>query len=1676
MVTFALPGEAEGADAVTAATPRARPLPFAKRSFSSSSPYIGSAPAKRLGTPHAASARKLFTTRDGMASNSLNKSSIATARNIFRASAMSDSPPSASFSPSLPQSAMKKVFAPGATPEPTRFRQDTAQATPRGMAAKASDKELFKMRIASPPPELSGEALARKVPADWNAKGSIYADQFLAHLCPPDLDEEQRRQFFCILDLRRLKYAADEIFSRKDWKLNIMNFAKEFEKSRSIILLRYGLYEFQNVKPSKEVLKRWRREHGLPDVEDEEAEPSPSKPASSKKRKADDDGAKDTGASGLSAGKRRATEKAEEPVAAPAASKNKRKASVSDDTTSQPNKLQKPTSASATLFGQIAEKHSTTPSSSPAKSIFKPAEPSSTPSSSLFSSQKPANGSLARSVFSNIKTGPTQAASGGSNIFGYLSDASSAKNSGVEADAESEADSDAEESPEAAQSDEPGAGASGAGETPSSVEQSAPAATAASSAAGTRENTPGPSLFDRVTKTSDGQPARVDMTDASATEKATPADQTWNPSSTPIKFAPSSAAPSSSMFSASTSAAPAANIFASKSTLQSNLFGAPKQDKPAEKPASTESSDAQTKDGGESDKENEDKVAKKPFELKPAASQPAFGSMFQPKPASTETPKATETSTPTPSLFGAAKTDTSAAAPAPTNLFGASAKPAEPASTSTPVMKSSTLFGAPTATAAKTDAPQPTSLFGAPKAVGSDTSASATSLFGAKPAGNSLFGSSSSAAPSSNLFGSAPAASTTPAQPAATPLFGAAADKPKEPAFQAAPKLLFGGPKSPPASTATNSLFSGSPMKQDEPSPAKRPFTGGTAAPAASTPIFSFGAPQTQPSTNIFGGAASSAAAPTPSINLGGAGSNTGSGGFNFNFGSGGSSGNSVSNPFAAGGTTAPTSTPSSSFTFSGAPASSAPPAGGSSMFQFGGSSGGSAAPSGGPIFGGSSTPMFGGASTSSAPAPTSQPQGNGIFASTLAAPNFGNLQAPGGGASTTGTNSPFSFGGGSSLATTPAGGTPEPSGQTEAAKSKEDDEEGEKQEQISLTEGTEPDEDAVHEVRAKVLKYVPPGEKSDGDDKPKSKSPWSTQGVGALKLLKHKKTEAVRLLLRAEPRGHIAINRAVLADMTYKSDEKYVKLTTSNEKGDGLETWMLQVKTKDLAKELAESLEKYKTITGVCAAFSFFLFMLRGLTTACKLDGLSLYILGLLVSCREIITIQAGQCGNSIGSQFWQQLCQEHGISQDGNLEDFATEGGDRKDVFYYQSDDTRYIPRAILIDLEPRVINGIQSGPYKNIYNPENFYVGKDGVGAANNWGDGYQSGEAVCEDIMEMIDREADGSDSLEGFMMLHSIAGGTGSGLGSFLLERLNDRFPKKIIQTYSVFPDTTNAGDVVVHPYNSILSMRRLTQNADSVVVLDNGALSHIAADRLHVQEPSFQQTNQLVATVMSASTTTLRYPGYMHNDLVSILASLIPTPRCHFLMTAYTPFTGDQVEQAKTVRKTTVLDVMRRLLQPKNRMVSTVPGKKSCYISILNVIQGEVDPTDVHKSLLRIRERRLATFIPWGPASIQVALTKRSPYIPMSHRVSGLMLANHTSIATLFRRILKQYDGMRKRNAFMEGYKKTAPFAENLDEFDEARQVVADLIGEYEAAEDADYLNPDNGDKATSAETDRRVA
>lgn len=63
---------------------------------------------------------------------------------------------------------------------------------------------------------------------------------------------------------------------------------------------------------------------------------------------------------------------------------------------------------------------------------------------------------------------------------------------------------------------------------------------------------------------------------------------------------------------------------------------------------------------------------------------------------------------------------------------------------------------------------------------------------------------------------------------------------------------------------------------------------------------------------------------------------------------------------------------------------------------------------------------------------------------------------------------------------------------------------------------------------------------------------------------------------------------------------------------------------------------------------------------------------------------------------------------------------------------------------------------------------------------------------------------------------------------------------------------------------------------------------------------------------MAAATSTLRYPNYMNNDLTGMLSTLIPTLKCHFLITGYTPITLDK--HISSVQKTSVMDVMRRLL------------------------------------------------------------------------------------------------------------------------------------------------------------------
>uniref|UniRef100_A0A8C1PZV6 Tubulin/FtsZ GTPase domain-containing protein n=1 Tax=Cyprinus carpio TaxID=7962 RepID=A0A8C1PZV6_CYPCA len=89
----------------------------------------------------------------------------------------------------------------------------------------------------------------------------------------------------------------------------------------------------------------------------------------------------------------------------------------------------------------------------------------------------------------------------------------------------------------------------------------------------------------------------------------------------------------------------------------------------------------------------------------------------------------------------------------------------------------------------------------------------------------------------------------------------------------------------------------------------------------------------------------------------------------------------------------------------------------------------------------------------------------------------------------------------------------------------------------------------------------------------------------------------------------------------------------------------------------------------------------------------------------REIVHLQAGQCGNQIGAKFWEVISDEHGIDPTGSYHGDSDLQLDRISVYYNEASGGKYVPRAILVDLEPGTMDSVRSGPFGQIFRPDNF-----------------------------------------------------------------------------------------------------------------------------------------------------------------------------------------------------------------------------------------------------------------------------------------------------------------------------------------------------------------------------------
>jgi len=427
----------------------------------------------------------------------------------------------------------------------------------------------------------------------------------------------------------------------------------------------------------------------------------------------------------------------------------------------------------------------------------------------------------------------------------------------------------------------------------------------------------------------------------------------------------------------------------------------------------------------------------------------------------------------------------------------------------------------------------------------------------------------------------------------------------------------------------------------------------------------------------------------------------------------------------------------------------------------------------------------------------------------------------------------------------------------------------------------------------------------------------------------------------------------------------------------------------------------------------------------------------------REIVHLQAGQCGNQIGSKFWEVMAEEHGINGEGSYEGDSDLQLQRINVYFHEGQSGRYVPRAVLTDLEPGTMDAIRAGPFGGVFRPDNFVFGQSGAG--NNWAKGhYTEGAELVDSIMDVTRKEAEACDMLQGFQITHSMGGGTGSGMGTLLVSKIREEFPDRIMTTYSVVP-SPKVSDTVVEPYNATLSVHQLVENADQCYALDNEALYDICMRTLKLPNPSYGDLNHLIAAAIAGTTCSLRFPGQLNCDLRKLSVNMVPFPRLHFFLVGFAPLTSQRSQNFRTL---SVSELTQQSFDAKNMMCAADP-RHGRYLTCAMMYRGSMSSKEVDDEMLNMIKKNTGYFVEWIPNNLKTSICDVPP---TGLEMSSVFVGNSTCIQEAWKRVAEQFTVMFRRKAFLHWYT-----GEGMDEmeFTEAESNLNDLVSEYQQYQDA---------------------
>lgn len=231
-----------------------------------------------------------------------------------------------------------------------------------------------------------------------------------------------------------------------------------------------------------------------------------------------------------------------------------------------------------------------------------------------------------------------------------------------------------------------------------------------------------------------------------------------------------------------------------------------------------------------------------------------------------------------------------------------------------------------------------------------------------------------------------------------------------------------------------------------------------------------------------------------------------------------------------------------------------------------------------------------------------------------------------------------------------------------------------------------------------------------------------------------------------------------------------------------------------------------------------------------------------------EMLTLQFGQCGNQLGCDLFSKATSDIGSSNTGVSYGANYEYAESTIEQWFDgiAGCGRHYAKAILVDTEEKVVNKICKDANASwIYRASNV-VCQSGGGSANNWAYGYTiNSRRLSQAVLNVTRQEIEKLDRSQGFLLLLSSAGGTGSGIGSHMVELLREEYETKPIIAAIVLPFTF--GEVCTQNYNTVLTLSKFSDRADLSVLFENEQMHSMCTNLLKHSNATLHDMNSIIS-------------------------------------------------------------------------------------------------------------------------------------------------------------------------------------------------------------------------------------